>query len=727
MKSKEIILYGLSSIVATGSLKAEEKKQETAKPNVLFIIMDDMCDWARYLGGNNQVLTPNLDRLVARGVSFSNAYTGVPLSNPSRTSLLTGIPAYVSGVYTNDQEISTIPMINNSLMMPQHFHDNGYTTICSGKIFHTHPSGAVMAKMWDDTTNIDGGYGPFIKHQTLPQNLQQKWQNYEAWTGPDTDFPDIVNSQKIIDYLGQSHSKPFFAAMGFYRPHGPYTAPKRYFDLYNLNTIQRPFLLPVGEDLADVPQYAIDNFIGADERAYNVTLNSTGNCYEQLIRAYMASVSFADDRIGMILNALDASPYADNTVIVLIGDNGFHHGEKERWGKMALWREACHVPFAIIPAKNDTRIAKGTYSTPVSLMDLYPTLIDLCELPQIANQLAGNSLMPVLTNLETKWKNPSISTYLSGNFTVHADQWNFIKYANNSYELYNISNDENEITNLAYKAEYASIVDSLSTFLPKTWVANSDTVVNSVSEDLSTSEWGDEILRLNPTYVKPAIGTNFGISTTSKYFNQYVLNGAIVYIAGTPNCIQTETTHGNSTEARAFRIAKNSSSILEFPIVRSASKLTMHVRNGNATTATKLYLDKFDSGGESYSTVDSAVVRGSSSYSGTSIDEIISFNINSPVQVKLRIHGGSTFVNVFKVVIDLYGITDNQIPTMNNIPFKLNGRKLTLEKSSKITIYSILGIPLFEKVIQSDVELPGYLGRGVFVLKIGTTSQKILL
>ena len=194
-------------------VQAEEQKRDIVKPNVLFIIMDDMCDWANYLGGNNQVLTPNLDRLAARGVAFSNAYTAVPLSNPSRSALLTGRQPFVTGVYNNGDEISNSPVANNSLFMPQHFKNNGYTTIMSGKIFHTKPSTDVLTNMWDDMTNMDGGYGPFIKNQTLPIEVQEKWRNYEMWSGPDTDFPDVRNSQKIIDYLGQSHDNPFFAAI----------------------------------------------------------------------------------------------------------------------------------------------------------------------------------------------------------------------------------------------------------------------------------------------------------------------------------------------------------------------------------------------------------------------------------------------------------------------------------------------------------------------------------
>jgi arylsulfatase A-like enzyme len=225
----------------------------------------------------------------------------------------------------------------------------------------------------------------------------------------------------------------------------------------------------MSDDLSDIPAYAINNFIGERARERQRELSNKGNSWEQSIRAYLACVSFADDRIGMILDALDKSPYADNTIIVLVGDNGFHHGEKERWGKSALWREACHVPLIISGAKSDLKKSKGTCTSVVSSIDIYPTLIEACNLPKIENQLAGNSLMPVLKDVTTKWNKPSTTTFLPGNFTIHTNQWNFIKYADGSKELYEIDKDENEFINLAGKANYKAVVDSLSAFLPQTW------------------------------------------------------------------------------------------------------------------------------------------------------------------------------------------------------------------------------------------------------------------
>lgn len=458
---------GMGFLFTMGPVPAQDQKQQIRKPNVLYIIMDDMNDWARYLGGNNQARTPNLDRLASRGVCFTNAYTAVPLSNPSRTAMLTGMHPSVTGIYNNNNPIAGSTVANNSLMMPQLFRNNGYYTLIAGKIFHTKPSADVMKNMWDDMTHIDGGYGPFPKKSPEAGDQQKRWQNLEPWEGPDTDFPDVVNSQKVIDFLGKKHDKPFFVAMGFYRPHTPWTAPKRYFDLYDLDKIKRPQTIP--DDLADVPAYAIDYFIGERQREMQRSLSSTGNNWEKSVRAYLACVSFADDRIGMILDALDKSPYADNTIIVLVGDNGFHHGEKERWGKSALWREACHVPLIFVTPEGKQGLKKYKCESTVSSIDIYPTLVEACNLPEVGNQLAGNSLMPLLASKGLKWDKPSVTTFLPGNFAIHVNEWNFIRYADGSTELYNIADDEDEFVNLALKPEFRTVADSLSSFVPKSW------------------------------------------------------------------------------------------------------------------------------------------------------------------------------------------------------------------------------------------------------------------
>ncbi len=424
------------------------------QPNVLLIMMDDMCDWHNYLGGHRQVITPNLDRLAARGVFFSNAYCAVPLSNPSRAAMLTGIPAYVSGIYDNNNEWQDSEKVNSALSMPEQFKNNGYKTIISGKIYHTKPADNKLNQIWDSKENMDGGYGPWPSTNTYPGRTG-KWENIEEWTGPDSDFPDVLNSDRIIKFLGNNHDKPFFACMGFYRPHTPYSAPKRYFDMYDADTILVPETIP--DDLEDIPAYAYNNFIRGNIAFQQLLSSGDQSLWRERVKAYMACVTFADDRIGMILDALDASPYADNTIIVVVGDNGFHHGEKMRWGKSALWREAGHVPMIIAGPKNGNIPSGGRCDAVVSLLDLYPTLNEICGFPEIQPQtIYGKSLYTLLQNPGMDWDIPVITAYLPGNFAVHSNDWSYIRYANGSEELYS-TEDENEFYNLAGDSQYDDI------------------------------------------------------------------------------------------------------------------------------------------------------------------------------------------------------------------------------------------------------------------------------
>ncbi len=718
----KLIYLGMAPCLMFNQAQGEVQKTEDEKPNVLFIIMDDMCDWVNFLGGHEQVITPNLDRLADRGIVFSNAYTAVPLSNPSRAALLTGIQPYVSGIYNNEHEISDFPTANNSLFMPQHFRNNGYKTIMSGKVFHTKPSGMVLNNMWDDKTNMDGGYGPWVVNQTLPPSLQNKWNNFEAWNGPDTDFPDVKNSQKIINFINQSHEKPFFAAMGFYRPHTPYTAPKRYFDMYNVDTIKVPETIP--NDLDDLPAYAINNFIR--NRNYVNLLKSTDNCYQLMVRAYLACVSFADDRIGMILNALDASRYANNTWIVLVGDNGFHLGQKERWGKSALWREACHVPFIVVPPKSNSTIQAGTCQTPVSLIDIYPTLVEACNLPAVENQLAGNSLMPLLQNTSATWDIASISTYLPGNFVIHQNQWNYIRYANGSHELYNIDIDENEFTNLAGKPEYKHMVDSLAKFLPTSWYTGvSEETVSSVSEDISMPHWEVEISRLNPNYTRPAIGSTFeNINSTDRYFNKYSLRGGIVNTKGTPNCAIPGVTHGDAVSALALRLKNDSSGYFELPRMINAGTMTLHVRSGAPNAEGYISIQHYDS--EDWTTLAWLKTKKQTDFSDVSIDEIITYDINMNEEVKLRIRGGNKFTQIFRVDVTPYGVPAAVHQHKENF-FSLHGRKLIVNQTTRVIVFNTLGVKVLENQVDKEWLLPDYLGNGFFVVQSEQQTHKILL
>jgi arylsulfatase A-like enzyme len=452
---------------ASAGTSSPSAAETSEKPNVLFIIMDDMCDWAHYLGGHPQAITPNLDRLASRGVMFSNAYTAVPFSNPSRAAMLTGLPPTQTGIYQNTHQLRDSPAAEACIYLPEHFHNNGYRTLWAGKIFHNRPSEERLAAMWDDQQRKDGGYGPWSHGVGPAPGID--WRDWEAYTGPDTDMPDVVNSRHVTDFLGKEHDKPFFVAMGLYRPHAPYTVPKRYFDRYDPEDIVLPEL--PRDDLDDIPQYPLDNFMPpvCDVRDLLPEWKASGY-WKELIRAYLASVTFADEMVGDILDALYESPYADNTIVVLVGDNGFHQGQKQRFSKMALWREACHVPFIVsIPGGANAAVA-----APVSLMDIYPTLVSLCGLPRLGS-LYGNDLSPLLADPAMAWDKPCWSNYGAGNFVVHYGKWNYIRYRNyaafpRSHELYDIERDEDELHNLAWDESNAELIRRIATHIPATWV-----------------------------------------------------------------------------------------------------------------------------------------------------------------------------------------------------------------------------------------------------------------
>lgn len=466
-KTDAILLLGMLGCSAAGG-KEPAKPPVPApdpaprRPNVLFILLDDMCDWAHYLGGNTQAVTPNLDRLAARGVAFTNAYAAVPFSNPSRTALLTGLFPSTTGVYQNTHEMDDSEAVRTATLLPEHFHDNGYTTVWAGKIFHTRPGEERLEKMWDDMRWRDGGYGPWMKHMERPPQGMD-WRGYEAWEGPDTDFPDIVNSGHIVEFLQQKHEKPFFAAMGIYRPHAPYTVPARFYDMYDPDGIELPQV--PDDDLDDLPPYALATFYPpvCDVRQELPRWREDGT-WRNLVRAYLASVTFADYVVGKLLDALEASPHADNTIVVLLGDNGFHQGQKQRFSKMSLWREACHVPLIVaLPGSSGAAV-----QSPVSLLDIYPTLSSLCGLTAPAG-LEGNDLAPLVKNPSMMWDKPCLSNYIRGNCTVHYKNWNYIRYVDGSEELYDTAADEDEHHNLAGKPEHRALMESLRQHIPTQW------------------------------------------------------------------------------------------------------------------------------------------------------------------------------------------------------------------------------------------------------------------
>ena len=433
------------------------------RPNVLFIAVDDLNDWIEGLSGHPQSRTPNLNRLARKGVLFTNAHTAAPACNPSRAALMTGIPPYRSGVYHNSQPWR--PALPEAETIPQTFRKFGYWVAGSGKIFHGRfPD----PRSWDE-------YAPSKTQQKFPDprppklNLNGLKRAHFDW-GPlsgvsDSAMGDAKTADWICGQLGRKHDRPFFLACGFYRPHLPWYVPEPHFKKFPLPSVKLPDVKE--NDLEDIPRAGrrIAN-PGGDHRAV-----VAGGQWKQGVQGYLASIAFVDRQIGRVLDALERGPNAGNTIVVLWSDHGWHLGEKEHWRKFTLWEEATRVPLVFIVPKGLPSLAAGTpagkrCAAPASLMDLYPTLLELCGLPA-KDGIAGLSLVPWLKDPASDRAAPVVTTHGRGNHAVRDARWRYIRYADGSEELYDHERDPNEWTNLAGDSKYASMKERLAKWLPK--------------------------------------------------------------------------------------------------------------------------------------------------------------------------------------------------------------------------------------------------------------------
>jgi arylsulfatase A-like enzyme len=426
--------------------------------NVLFIAVDDLNDWIGCLGGHPDVKTPNFDRLARKGVLFTNAHCAAPLCNPSRAALMTGIRPSTSGVYDNNQPMRNAPAAANAVSIPQHFKAHGYRAVGGGKIYH-------------------GGFpDPQSWHEYFPSQQQNKPPDPVPAKRPANGIPNTaqfdwaplqvadreMGDSKVADWaageLGKKQDKPFFLACGIFRPHLPWYVPEKYFDLYPLEKVTLPLIKE--DDLDDVPP--IGKKMARAEGDHRKVIEYKQ--WRKAVQAYLASISFADATLGRVLDALEAGPHAKNTTTVLWSDHGWHLGEKLHWRKFALWEEATHNVL-MVSSSGLTRPG-GRCARPVSLMDVYPTLIDVCGLKP-RPELEGVSLMPLLKNPSAKWERPALTTFQRGNHSVRSERWRYTRYHDGAEELYDHSNDELEWNNLAGKPELATVKQELGRWLPK--------------------------------------------------------------------------------------------------------------------------------------------------------------------------------------------------------------------------------------------------------------------
>ncbi len=427
---------------------AGELRAEGGRPNVLFIALDDLNHWVGYLGRNKQTSTPNIDRLAKRGLRFTRSYCAAPVCNPSRAALLSGLRPFSSGVYENNDDWR--PVIAPELTLPTTFRKAGYFAAGSGKIYH----GAYDRHSdWDD-------YLTKVKPDPQPNgNTGVDGIKFAPLDCRDEDLREWQIVEYGIEQFKKTHDKPFFLTVGLHKPHMPWNVPRKYYDLHPLDQIELP---PTqANDLTDVPEAGRKMAKPAGDHK---AMLASGR-WKEAVQGYLAAISYADAMVGRLIDGLDASPYKDDTIIVLWGDHGWHLGEKEHWRKFALWEESTRAPLIwVVPGltKPDT-VCDRT----VDFMSLYPTLVDLAGIPKPAH-VQGQSIRSLLENPQAPWDLPAITTYEFNNHAVRTERWRYIRYANGDDELYDEMKDPYEWKNLADDPAFATKKAELAKLIPAT-------------------------------------------------------------------------------------------------------------------------------------------------------------------------------------------------------------------------------------------------------------------
>ena len=441
-----------------------------AKPNVLFIAVDDLNDWVGKLGGHPQARTPNMDLLSSRGLLFTKAYCSAPSCNASRSSVLTGMRPSTTGIYINSHDWRQASILKNAVTLPRHFKNSGYLTMGAGKLFHAHT--------FFDRKNLEGYSDPDAWNTYFPSKTQQMpeevvpetwpvnsskkfYRGHFDWAPLQISNLDMADA-KVVDWaskqLAKTHKKPLFLSVGIYRPHVPWYVPKKYFDRFPINEIQLPKHL--SNDLGDIPVAGK----AMAKRHWHKWINEN-NQWEKAVQAYLASLAFADDMVGNLIKALDKGPLSKNTIIILWGDHGYHLGEKESWEKFALWEDTTHVPLIIVDPRRTK--SRTQCESPVSLLDLYPTLIELCGLRLPPQKLEGRSLVNSLIRPMEKTGRVVITTQGRGNHAVRSSRYRYIRYADGSEELYDHKTDSHEWNNLSLDPGLVKVKSELMDYLPK--------------------------------------------------------------------------------------------------------------------------------------------------------------------------------------------------------------------------------------------------------------------
>lgn len=467
MKHRLARLTAVLLVLCSGMGMGYPASAASPRPNVLMIIADDLNDWIKVLDSSAPIATPNLERLARRGVSFSRAYAVSPACNPSRTALLTGRAPASTGVYGNASDWrGALPEV---VTLPQAFLRAGYRVEGAGKVFHHHLAGAFhdaasfhefLPMPWPPDAPM-----PTAKLNCLP-DFGTANTDWGPWPAAEADALDVRSVDWCIERLRHPRAEPLFLACGLFRPHMPFFVPQRWLNRYSAGKTVLPPRLE--HDLDDVPPAGRELVAAGAGRFWQGMMQGEQQrpgSWREAVRCYQAAATFADAQIGRLLDALDATPRGQSTIIAFCSDNGYQLGEKDCWEKFTLWEKATRVPLILV-APGITAAGKAC-ECPVSLLDLYPTLLELGGLPA-SSGLEGRSLVPLLRSPEAAWDRPVVMTYLRGNHAVRNQRYRYVRYANGDEELYDHTSDPGEHTNLVTRAGQAPVIAELKRWLPAT-------------------------------------------------------------------------------------------------------------------------------------------------------------------------------------------------------------------------------------------------------------------
>lgn len=434
----------------------------SARPNVLFLAIDDQNDWIGCLGGHPLAKTPHIDGLADRGTLFLNAHVQAPLCNPSRTSLMLGLRSTTTGIHGLAPWFRTVPQWSDRVTLPQHFKAHGYKTFTAGKIYHGGGGGPQLRAREFDVWGPAGGIGVKPEQKLIPPTPMgnHPLMDWGCFPHNDEDKGDYEVASWAIEQLrDMPKDQPFFLAAGFFLPHVPCYATQKWFDLYPDDDSVLP---PIREDdRADTPRSSW--YIHWNLPEPRLKWIQENNQWRNLVRSYLACTSFVDAQVGRILEALDQAGLADNTVVVLWSDHGYHLGEKAISGKNTLWERSTRVPLVFAGPGVGAGARTGQ---PAELLDIYPTLVELCGLTE-RDDLEGLSLVPQLKDPAAKRERPAITSHNQGNHGIRSERWRYIRYADGAEELYDLHSDPHEWTNLVGDPQHAAVVAEHRRWLPQ--------------------------------------------------------------------------------------------------------------------------------------------------------------------------------------------------------------------------------------------------------------------